>query len=87
MSTPYGLAVSHYQSHFASLVRTISFLIRTSTDESAGGAQKPFDSLRQLVNCSERVLQANDRARALEIACRVEGPANASSSKQMRGDD
>jgi len=48
MWAPYGLAVSHHQSHFASLVRTISFLIRTSTDESAGGAQKPFDSTRHL---------------------------------------
>src|SRR5262249_16010939 len=48
MWAPYGLAVSHHQSHFASLVRTISFLIRTSTDESAGGAQKSFDSTRRL---------------------------------------
>jgi len=48
MKAPYGLAVSHHQSHFASLVRTISFLIRTSTDESAGCAQKSFDSTRHL---------------------------------------
>jgi hypothetical protein len=84
MSTPYGLTVSHHQSHFASLVRAISFLIRTSTDESAGGAQKSFDSSRQLVNCLERVLQADDRTRALEIAWRLEGPAIAWSSKQLR---
>ncbi|PYJ31470.1 MAG: hypothetical protein DME88_14870 [Verrucomicrobia bacterium] len=68
MRTPYGLAVSHHQSHFANLVRAISFLIRTATDESAGGTQKSFDSPRQLVYCSERMLQADDRARALEIA-------------------
>jgi len=69
MRTPYELAVSHYQSHFASLVRAISFLIRTSTDEFAEGAQKSFDSPRQLVNYSERALLADDRARALKIAC------------------
>ena len=57
------LAVSHHQSHFASLVRTISFLIRTSTDESAGGAILRFDS--PLVNWSERVLHADDSVRAL----------------------
>jgi len=85
MRTPYGLAVSHHQSHFANLVRAISFLIRTATDESAGGTQKSFDSPRQLVYCSERMLQADDRARALEIAWWLEGLAIASSSKQSRG--
>jgi len=79
------VAVSHHQSHFAGLVRAISTLVHGSTDESAGDNQRFFDSPRQLVYCSERVLQADDRVRALQVACRVEGLANASSSKQLRG--
>src|SRR5207249_10912507 len=60
-------------------------LVHGSTDESAGDNQRFFDSPRQLVYCSERVLQADDCVRALQVACRVEGLANASSSKQLRG--
>jgi hypothetical protein len=85
MWAPYGLGVSHHQSHFASLVRTISFLILTSTDESAGGAILRFDS--SPVNWSGCVLHADDSVQALQVAYRIEGLANASSSKQVRGDD
>ena len=52
--------MSHHQSHFAGLVRAISPLVHSSTDESAGDNQRFSDSPRQLVYCSERVLQADD---------------------------
>jgi hypothetical protein len=60
MRTPYGLAVSHHQSHFADLVRTISLLVHGLTDESAGDNQRFSDSPPELVYCLERMLQADD---------------------------